>query len=171
MPIPLDARHIANQDGDFAPQHQNNWMIEIAGLEGDDRDLIVLSLATGSLPPESNDEVEIAYGNEKRYVAGQATFETVPLTVRDYVDREVRAAIIRWRRQVYDPETGLVGLPSDYKKTADMIIMAPNNTLLRKCSLIGVWPQAMTPGDLDMSSSEQVMIEMTLRYDRAVWDL
>jgi len=171
MPIPLDARHIANQQGDFAPQHQNNWMLEVAGLDGDDKDLIVLSLVSSALPNESNDEVEIPYGNEKRYVAGQATYETIPLVVNDYVDREVRTALLNWRRQVYDPETGLVGLPSEYKKEGEIIIMASNNTQQRICRLIGLWPQAMNGGTLDMTSADPVQIELTLRYDRSVWKL
>ena len=171
MPIPLDARHIANQQGDFAPQHQNNWMLEIAGLAGDAKDLIVLSLQSGALPNESSDEVEIAYGNEKRYAAGQTTYETIPLVIRDWVDREVRKAVQDWRGLVYDPETGLVGLPSEYKKTADLILVASNNSVLRVCRLVGVWPQSVNGGTLDMTSSEQVLIEVNLRYDRAIWDL
>lgn len=171
MAIPQDARHIANAEGDFAPQHQNQWLLEIGGLDGDAKDLITLSLLSSQLPPESNEEVEIPYGNEFRYVAGKARYEAIPLVCNDYVDRAVRAALVAWRRQVYDPETGNIGLPADYKKEATLLIMATDGTLVRSCRLIGLWPQAMNPGTLDMSSADQVKIEMTLRYDRAVWSL
>jgi hypothetical protein len=171
MAIPQDARHLANQEGDWAPQHQNQWAIEIAGLEGDDKELIILSILSGALPNESNDEVELPYGNEKRYVAGQATYETIPLVVRDFVDRETRRALIRWRRLVYNPETGNVGLPSAYKKNAEIVLYATDGSILRKCRLIGVWPQALNGGDLSMESSDPVQMELTLRYDRAVWAL
>lgn len=169
MAIPQDARHIANQEGDFVPQHQNNWMIEIAGLDGDDKDLVVLSLMTLSLPPEKNNVVVLEYGNEQRKVAGKAIFDDIPLKVRDYVDREVRAALMRWRRQVYDTTTGNVGLPSEYKKTAEIILQATNGTQLRTARLIGVWPSALNPGTLDMASDAPVEIELTLTYDRAEW--
>lgn len=171
MAIPQDARHIANQEGDFAPQHQNNWMIEIADLEGDDKELIVLSLISGALPPEGNNEIELPYGNETRYVAGKAVYETIPLIVRDYVDRDIRGALMRWRRQVYDPETGNVGLPSAYKKNADMIIQASDGSISRQVRLIGLWPKDMNPGVVDMTSADPIQIEMTLRFDRAVWKL
>jgi hypothetical protein len=144
-------------------------MIEVAGLEGDDQDLIKLSILSTSLPPESNETVEIPYGNETRKFAGRAVFESIPLVVHDYVDKEVRAAINRWRRLVYDPETGLVGLPSEYKKSGEIILVSSNNSILRKCRIIGMWPQAVSPGDMDMSSSEGVQIEVTLEYDRAIW--
>lgn len=169
MAIPQDARHIANQAGDFVPQHRNNWVIEIADLDGDDKDLIVLSLVSSALPAESNNIVELPYGNETRKVAGKAVFEDIPLIVRDYVDRETRAALIRWRRQVYDARTGNVGLPSEYKKTGEMILQATNGTQFRSVRLIGLWPSAMNPGELDMASDEPVEIEMTLTYDRSEW--
>lgn len=169
MAIPQDARHIANQQGDFAPQHQNSWLIEIAGLDGDDRDLIVLSLVSSALPAEANNIVELNYGNEVRKVAGRATFEDIPLVVRDYVDRETREALIRWRRQVYDSRTGNVGLPSDYKKTAEMILQDTAGGNERKVRVFGIWPSAMNPGTVDMNSDDPVEIEMTLTYDRSEW--
>jgi hypothetical protein len=169
MPIPLDARHVANMQGDFVPQHQNNWMIEIAGLDGDAKDLIVLSLVSFQLPTDRNEEVAIPYGNETRYVAGKATYDTVSLTVNDYVDRKVRKALLDWRKQVYDSETGLVGLPKDYKKTAEIILMASNGTSKRTCRLIGVWPQEVMGGQLDMNSADLVKVEARLRFDRTVW--
>ena len=171
MAIPQSAAHIANQAGDFVPQHQNNFLIEIAGLEGDDRDLIVLSLMTLALPTERNGVVSLPYGNETRKVAGRAEFEDVPLKVRDYVDRQVRAALVRWRKLVYDSDTGFVGLPSQYKKSANIIMQATNGTHLRAVKLFGVWPSALTPGSLDMSSDAPVEIDMTLTYDKAKWNL
>lgn len=169
MAIPQDARHIANQAGDFVPQHQNNWLIEIAGLEGDDKDLIVLSLVSSALPQEANNIIELPYGNETRKVAGKAVFEDIPLVVRDYVDRDVRGALIRWRRQVYDSRTGVVGLPSSYKKTGELIMQATDGSSLRAVQLIGLWPSTMNPGAFDMASADPVQIEMTLTYDRSNW--
>lgn len=171
MAVPQDARHIANQEGDFVPQHQDNWLIEIAGLDGDDKDLITLSLLSSNLPTESNNIVEIPYGNEMRKVAGKAIYEDIPLIVHDYVDRDIRGALVRWRRLVYDTRTGNVGLPTNYKRTASMILQATDGTLTRTVDLIGVWPSAMNPGALDMASDEAVQIEMTLTYDRALWAL
>lgn len=171
MAIPQDARHIANQAGDFAPQHQNAFMIEIAGLDGDDKDLIVLSLHNLDMPGESNEIVEIPYGNETRKVAGKAVFEDFPLVVKDWVDRDTRAAVMRWRRQVYDSRTGNVGLPSAYKKRAEIILMASDGTHQRKAVIIGVWPSALNPGSLSNEGADQVLIEMTLTCDRTEWNL
>ena len=172
MTAPQDARHLANQNGDFTPQHQNQWLLEIAGLPGaDDRDLIFLSLMNFELPKESSVEHELRYGNEVRYVAGQNEYEAIPLIVRDYVDRAVRAAMIAWRRLVYDPATGNVGLPKNYKKTANIVLSASDGSFLRSCRLIGAWPQSLNAGTLSMESADPVQIESNLRYDRIEWDL
>lgn len=169
MGIPQDARHIANQEGDFAPQHQNNFAVEIGGLDGDGKDLIVLSLVSGALPPEASEEIELPYGNESRWVAGKIQYESIPLVVRDYVDRAVRQTLIDWRKQVYDPTTGNVGLPSQYKKTGDIILYSSEASIKRTCRLKGLWPQALNPGTLDMTGADNVQIELTLRYDLIEW--
>lgn len=171
MAIPQDARHIANQRGDFVPQHQNNWVLEIAGLPGDGKDLIVLSLRSGALPNESNEPIVIPYGNEERKVAGKAKFADMPLKVNDWVDRKVRKAIVDWRKQVYDPETGNIGLPSLYKKSAEIILYASDGTRTRSVRLVGLWPSAVEGGELNMEGMEVVQINMTLQYDRAIWNL
>ncbi len=169
MPIPLDARHIASQGGAYAPQLGNNFMIEIAGLAGDAKDLILLSLASTSIPDEESDSIPLHYGNETRYVAGKPTYTAIPMAIHDYVDREVRKSLIEWRRQVYDPATGLIGLPGVYKKEASLILVASDNTHYRVCRLIGVWPQKVIGGKLDMGKAEPVMIDVTLQYDRHIW--
>jgi hypothetical protein len=171
MTIPLDARKLISQAGGYEPQHQDNWVIEIAGLGGNSRELISLSVQSSALPTESNDEIEVSHGNERRYYAGKAMFETIPLVVKDWVDRGVRQVLLDWRRQVYDPAIGKIGLASEYKKTGDLIISAANGEYMRRVRLFGLWPQSMEGGDLDMTGSDQVLISLTLRYDTLDWIL
>jgi len=171
MALPQSAQHIANAQGDFAPQHQNNWMLEISGLPGDGKDLILLSLVSSALPTETSETIEIPYGNSVRKVAGKTTFESIPLVVNDFVDRDVRAALMAWRAQVYEPNTENVGRPSAYKKEGSLVLQASDGTLSRKCRLQGLWPSSLNGGTLDMSSAEPVQIELTLEYDKAIWDL
>ncbi len=171
MGLPVDARHIANANGDFAPQTQDSWIIEIADLEEDDAELIRLSVQSSNLPTEMNDVMVIPHGNSESKYAGKFHVEDVPIVVKDFVDRKVRQALIRWRRLVSNPDTGAIGLPSTYKRRVDMILQAQDGTLQRKCTLIGTWPSMLNPGILDHSSSDQVLIEMTLTYDRPKWTL
>ena len=107
MPL-QNADHIASEKGNFEPQRSNNFTFEVA-LGQADRDLIELGLQSIPLPNESNDEIEIQFQNEKRYVAGQYTVDSTTLIVRDFVDSDTRGAIMRWRKLVYDALTGNVG--------------------------------------------------------------
>lgn len=171
MALPIDARHIASAAGAFAPQTQDAWFIEISDLAEDGAELIRLSCQAGQLPNENNDVVVIPHGNTESKYAGKLHFEDVPITVRDYVDRKTRDAILAWRRLVANPETGSIGLPSAYKRRAELIIQSQDGSIVRRATLHGAWPSAMNSGSLDHGSSEQVEIEMTITFDYATWTL
>jgi len=164
----LNADHLAEAQGSFEPQRTANWLLEVHGLPGgDDLNLIELSLESFAAPRTSNDEIELGYLNERRYVAGKALFETQDLVVKDFVDRQTAGAILRWRRQVYDPSTGKIGLAAYYKKDCNIILFAPDGSQERLWRLQG-WPKAANYGDLNQVQSEKVLITCTLRYDKAL---
>jgi len=164
------ADHLANEKGDFEPQRASNWEFEIAGLTANGGETIKLSMVSGALPNETNEPIELNYGNEKRYVAGKVNFETFPLVCRDYVDQSTRDDIIEWRRQVYDASTGAIGLASDYKKDATITLYDPEGTAIRRCRLKGCWPSAVNHGALSYEENGAINIEVTIRYDKPVWD-
>ena len=112
------------------------------------------------------EEIELPYLNEARYVAGRARYEAIPLVVKDMVDVGVATAVKTWFEQVHNPATHKVGLARNYKKVADIIMIAPDGTLERTWRLHGCWPTYINYGDLDMNSNEIVRIELNLRYDR-----
>jgi hypothetical protein len=168
MADPLSADHVAAQAGGFEPQRQSNWEFEVA-LGGGDRDVIKLSARSMDLPRGTNEEVQLPYGNENRYVAGKMTWDATSLTLADYVDQDTRAAILRWRREVYNPDTGNLGLAKDYKKDATLTLYGPNGQMERQCKLTGCWPTTEPGGSLDHSSSDAVMIEVPIRFDKAIW--
>lgn len=168
----VNAEHIAAQAAGFEPQRQSNWEFEVELGSGDDKEIIRLSAISFALPNENNDPLELPYGNEKVYAAGKANFDASALVLRDYVDQETRNAILRWRRLVYDPETGAVGLARDYKKRASIVLKGPDGSTVydREVELIGCWPQAVTAGTLDYSAGDPVQIEVTIQYDKAIWN-
>ena len=170
MPLanPQSADHLAAAAGEFEPQRANNFTVEFP-LPGSDKDLIVMSLVSFALPNESNEEVEMPFQNERRWVAGKASVDSATLTVRDFVDKETRKAIMRWRQKVWDKATGKVGLAKNYKLTGYAILHAPDGSAVRIAKLIGAWPQAVTPGTLDYNTNDPVQIEVTLRVDKLIW--
>lgn len=165
----ISANHLAPSKGFFEPQRAYNWSLEIALDDAGDQILIMQGLESFAAPHESNEEITLDYANEKRYVAGKANYSTSDLVLKDFVDMGVAMAIIKWRRQVYNPETGSIGLARDYKKNADLTLMAPNQSTVRIWKLYGVWPSGVNYGDnLNMATNDKVLVKVTLRFDRAV---
>lgn len=165
----LSANHLAPAKGFFEPQRTYNWSLEIALDDAGDQILIMQGLESFAAPTESNDEIPLHYANEVRYVAGKASYTAPELTLKDFCDMGVANAVIKWRRQVYNPETGSIGLARDYKKNADLTLMSPNQNSVRIWKLYGVWPIRVSYGDgLTMGTSGVVLIKVSLRYDRAV---
>jgi hypothetical protein len=169
--MPISGDHIAAQAGGFEPQLSPRFSVEITGLDGNDSETIVLSLDAFTPPTESNEAVEIPYGNEKRRVAGQADFQNATLTVKDFVDSGTRDALHRWRRKVYNPETGVMGYARDYKKQAALIWTGPDGQSQRIYNLLGIWPSELNPGGADMNSSDNVKVELTIAVDKAIYVL
>lgn len=164
----LSANHLAPAKGFFCPQLQSNFSLEIALDDAGDQMLIMQGLESFDAPTESSQEITLDYANEQRFVAGKTQYHTSELKLKDFVDMGVANAVIKWRRQVYNPESGSVGLPRDYKKSADLTLSAPNGSAIRIWKLFGVWPQSVHYGTLSMTSNDKVLISVTLRYDRAV---
>lgn len=174
MSVILAATALANQKGDFSPQHVNNWSITVYGLPngslGGGTDPLSFALSRGFLPTVGVDEVTIPFGNESVYVAGRARYEGGTVEVRDYVDQDIQGLLADWYSKVYGGirgRWGIVGVPSAYKRIADLLMTAPDGTTERSWRLEGLWPVQANFGNLDMASSEQVQIAMSLRYDRA----
>lgn len=176
MPVYTRADNLASVGTGFEPQRQHNWALEL-NLPGDDGDYITLSIASGFLPAGYNDELAIPYGNEVVYVAGKAMWDAGTIVLRDWIDRPTAKILLDWRVQVYNPTTGAIGLASDYKQDASIILFGPNVVDKSEAAVVGervwtlhgAWPIRVSPAanGLDMSTSGQVMIEMVLRYDKA----
>jgi len=166
MPIFVSADHIAAQNGAFEPQRKNNFTLILE--MGGDVELIQRSLDEFPIPKETNSPIDVNFGNEVRKVAGRATFEDLSLVLKDFVDQQVVEQMIQWRRQVYDPNTGVIGLARDYKKQGEVIMFGPNGETQRTWKLYGVWPSKLDPGGGNMNANENNKITVTITIDKAI---
>jgi len=165
----VSADHIAAQKGAFEPQRKNNFSLNFTIRDGTGVDkLIKQSLDSFTWPKEENTPIDIAFGNEKRKVAGVASFDNCELVLKDFADQPVMREIIKWRRKVYKPLTGEIGLAKDYKEQGEVVMFAPNGTLERRWKLMGMWPSKMDPGGGDMNSNTNNLISVTITIDKAV---
>lgn len=164
----LAADHIAQEAGSFEPQRNNNFSLEIP-LDGADRDLIVVGLHGITLPVQSNTSIKVEYQNESRKVAGVAEVQDGEMMLKDFVDQDTFGAILRWRKKVYDPKTGSIGLAKNYKKTCNLILHAPDGTEKRVGKLIGVFPLADPDFQGSFESNEKRIMNVPLSIDKIDW--
>lgn len=161
------------------PQRMNNWTLTV-GLGPSDDNSIILGLQQFQAPTETSDLIEIYYMNEKRQYAGRTQYDGGTLTLTDWINQGTAEAIRFWREQVYNPNTGAIGLKSEYAKEATLEMYAPGNPggggngsglVTKKWVLKRVWPLSVSWGPLDMGASEKVQIDVQLVYDKAILEI
>jgi hypothetical protein len=162
----LAADHLASAAGGYVPQLTNNFFLYLNGVAGAEN--IRLATEAAFLPKESNTVLKLGFGNEEVKFAGSAHWDAGSLTIRDMIDKDMYGILIAWRRSVYDPTTGNVGVPAAYKKTARLVLTAPDNSIVRQFQLTGLWPSDLTPGNLSYNNSTHLTIAVTCQYDKAL---
>lgn len=158
----FDARHLSSQK-EYQVQLSNWWEIQIDGIS---ESLVVLA-NTFNLPERSNPAIEVAFGNSKAKIAGQAEFADGSLTIMDAIVKDTQRELEKWQNTIYDPTTGKMGWVNEYKRDMIVTLHGPDGTYLRSWKYEGVWPNSISYGELSMESSDKVQVTLTLSYDRA----
>lgn len=164
MPLStLHADHIG-AGGAFEPQRQNNGLLFISGLAG--ADAIRLSIASFPVPKRSMGIIELGYLNEKRKFPGLPTYDDLTVVFNDYIDQQTAKVLWDWAFLVHNPYTGKTGLAASYKKTGWVSLYGPDGVAERQYDIIGMWPSAIDPGEVDMMAEDTVKITLTLTIDK-----
>lgn len=155
----------AGQGHNWEPYRAYNFEleIEVAGKEQ-----LLLSVDVGALPSMSFDEIELNYGNDSIFVEGKAHVDQMSITFKDFADPNTAQVLLAWRKEHYDPKTGLMGLAAQYKKKANLRQYLPNEQFMRTWQLLGLWMPTLNMGSLDQGQSDFVRVEASFRYDRAI---
>lgn len=161
MALSLGAMHMSN-NRNYEVQRTNNFELILDGLS----DVVSLSVQSCPIPTTTNEVIELAYGNAKVKVAGQATFEDMEITCLDFITADVEARLHEWRQEVYNPETDAVGWAEDYKRNGFLYQYAPDGTHVRSYQVIGVWPTSFAPGEFNQDGSDKKMMTLTLSIDK-----
>ena len=127
-----------------------------------------------SRPNLTIEETEINFLNAKTWIPGKAAWETITVTYYDVggsddrLEGPANKGLWDWLASVYNfvDNVGLQqGNARDaYAGTARLILYDGCGEPMEEWIMRDAWPQAINFGDLDYSSSEEVTIELTLRY-------
>lgn len=150
----------------YEVQRTNNFRI-VFDSTIDPSGMIELACDSTGLPTISNDPIELAHGNSKVKVAGQANVDDISVTVKDFIEPDIEQILWKWRLKVYNPENGKVGWAKNYKKDAVIVQYGPNGEVLRKWQLKGVWPTSLDLGEMSYDGGDKKSITMNLSVDNA----
>ena len=128
-------------------------------------------------PSLTIEETEINYLNGKMWIPGKGTWETTTVTFYDLSDGSTGLAdLYTWLATTYDftdpvklKQSSKIGSLADgkgYSCNGALKLYDGCGTMMEEWDLSNMWPQAVNFGELDYSSSEEVTIEVTLRYSQ-----
>lgn len=128
-------------------------------------------------PSLTIEETEINYLHGKMWIPGKASWETLTVTYYDVVNAGAGGDVsnlYNWLGTVYNfnDQKGNVTMSSvknGYAGTALLTLYDGCGKEMERWNLQHVWPQSINFGDLDYSSSEELNIELTLRYSQATY--
>lgn len=126
----------------------------------------------GARPQIDIEEIEINYLNGKMWIPGKGTWQTMTVTYYDVAGATNAGinttSVLAWIATIYDFTDPyclqMNSVPEQYEGVARLILWDGCGNPLEGWILRHVWPQSVNWGDLDMSSSEECTVELTLRY-------
>jgi hypothetical protein len=155
------------------------WMFEIQPNCSKAETIPTYFVKLASRPNLTIEETEINYRNGKMWIPGKGTWETITVTFYDLSDGGVGiTSLYSWLATTYD-FTDPIGLKQSskigsagsegYAAIGFLYLFDGCGKAMEEWTMDNMWPQAVNFGELDYSSSEEVTIEVTLRYSQCTY--
>ena len=163
-------------NGDVIFKRKFRWTFEIEYCCGEGgRHVPASFVKMGNRPQIDFEEIEINYLNGKMFIPGKGTWQPLSITYYDVaglVAGSATAELLSWIASIYDitDTEDCIFMNSalgTYAGQAKLMLYDGCGNPLEAWVLKNVWPQSVNWGDLDMASSDECTIELTLRYQNA----
>jgi len=150
-------------------RRKHRWIFETLPPLGRN---VLLLLKTASRPKFILEEPVIHHDQEQAYFAGKQSWEPINMSFYDAEqDPDSSEAIWKWiagGSGVANVASATVNLPSVYKQNATLTMTDHAGQQSESWSIKGAWPKEANWGDLDYENTEITLIEVVLRFDRAL---
>jgi hypothetical protein len=148
-------------------KRKNRWLFKIPDVSAEGSPC--LPPFKGGRPGLTFKEMDAQHLNETIYFPSKPDWKPINLSLYDI--KKNKNPVIEWIKKVYDVSSeGSTWKPSasGFKINKCFLELYDGaGTAIEKWALENVWPNSIEFGDLDMSSSDVITIDLTLRYDRA----
>ena len=145
-----------------------------AGSSNDSKDLSI-QLVTVSRPAIDFDEVVLDRYVSRAYVASKYNWTPCSFTFEDDVNSRAVSVVrdqLELQQRLIGADAGADWLnaaptASNYKFGAALEMLDGNQTVLETWDMQGCWFQSLNFGQLDYADSNQVRVDVTMRFDHA----
>jgi hypothetical protein len=152
------------------PKMKNRWLFQIDGVCGVANTLPPIKSARPQLDFK---EQQISHLVQDIYYPIKADWKPIQLTLYD-IDNTGNA-VFEWIKMVYDPkpDSDTEWSPvysnggNNFKKDGVLCLYNGCGAVVEQWKYENCYPQAVNFGDLEMSEMKIVVMDVTLRYDRA----
>jgi len=125
----------------------------------------------GGRPSLEFKDIEVQHVTEDIYLPGKPSWKPVTFTLYDIncTSSALPSPIWTWVTSCYDAFTGdyYPILDNNFKQNCCLELYSGCGDTLERWFFENAWPSQINWGELDMSNSEVVTCEITLKYDRA----
>ena len=147
--VVLNLNNILDSQGDTVAEH------------------IRLSVKSVNAPKVTSEQITLKHGNDTVKVAAAPSYEDLSIQVHDTLGLDQIDAIQSWYNKVFDWNTKLMGMVSDYKTSGILYMYSPDGSVKRQWVLEGVWPKSYGNGtDFSYESTEAQSVTLELSVDR-----
>jgi len=148
------------------------WVMEINNVSGTPgAQVSVLPPQKSARPSLTFKEIEAQHMNETIYFPSKPDWKPISLVLYD-VSTGMNP-VMTWVRIAYDAQQGSwnPSCSGNFKRRATLKLFDGCGKTIETWIYDNAWPQVAEFGDLEMSSSDVVVCELTLRYDRAYFQI
>lgn len=170
--IPMGLGPLGSGDVIFKRKFRWSFEVEYCCGSGSPKSVATAFVKSGSRPSINIDEIEINFLNGITWIPGKGKWQTMEIVYYDVAGPNLvgggTSGLLGWIASVYnftDPVCLTMGSQlQDYEGTARLTLYDGCGTPVEAWLLQHCWPQAVNWGTLDMSTSEECDITLTLRY-------
>lgn len=171
-PLHMGTNHMLGQDA-WVPLTTNNFEIRVYNLDGSNpsefSDLLTMSTDEVGSIKEEQDIISVHYANGVIKFPSKVTFSDVEWRLNCYCEPNVLESLRAWRKEVYDPDTEKMGLPSQYMKNVYFIKYDGQGNVRDVIKCPGTWIGALDNGSMNQQGGELVKVTVPLIISRAIY--
>ena len=171
-PLKMGTNHMLGVDN-YTPLTTNNFEVRIYNMDGSSptefSDLLTLSTSEIGEIQEEQDSIVVHYGNGLIKFPSKVTFADVEWTLNCFCEPNVLEALRDWRRQVFNPDTERMGLPSEYMRQVFFIRYDGQGNVRDVIRCPGTWIAGLRNGAQNQEGGSLVQVNTTFVISKAIY--